>query len=168
MPRTLIIGYGNIYRADDGVAFYVINTLRRHLGQRQLPEGDTGLEELGADVDSLFLIQLVPELLDVVSGYNQVIFVDAHVDENIDALHIAQIAPVYNPSMLTHHMTPSTLMALLKTLYYREIASHIISIRGYNFDFHRNLSPHTKSLIEPAVKNILQLLSHRADRGENN
>ena len=46
MPRTLIIGFGNLDRADDGVAFYVINALRRRLGQKALSEEDTGLEEL--------------------------------------------------------------------------------------------------------------------------
>ena len=56
MSRTLVIGFGNIDRADDGVAFYVINALRRRLGQKPLSEEDTGLEELGAPIDSVFLV----------------------------------------------------------------------------------------------------------------
>lgn len=157
MTRTLVIGYGNIYRADDGVAYHVINALRRRLGHQTLPEGDSGMEELGGEVDSLFLSQLVPELLDLLSGYDRVIFVDAHVDESIDDLHCMQVVPEFTPSMLTHHMTPATLLALLKTLYHRELTGHIVSIRGYDFNFHRNLSSDTMSLIEPAVERILPL-----------
>jgi len=64
MHRSLIIGYGNIDRADDGVAYDVINALRRRLGQEILHEGDTGLEDLGRPIDSVFLSQLAPELME--------------------------------------------------------------------------------------------------------
>ena len=76
MSRTLVIGFGNIDRADDGAAFFVINALRRRLGQNPLNEDETGLEELGAKIDSVFLSQLTPELLETLAGYQQVIFVD--------------------------------------------------------------------------------------------
>ena len=77
--KTIIIGYGNIYRADDGVAFAIINELRRQLGQKLLEEGDTGLDELTGENDSIFLLQLVPEIMELLAGYNKIIFVDAHV-----------------------------------------------------------------------------------------
>ena len=44
--RTLIIGYGNIDRADDGVAYHVINALRRQWGMDILDGETTGLEAL--------------------------------------------------------------------------------------------------------------------------
>jgi Ni,Fe-hydrogenase maturation factor len=84
MPRTLIIGFGNLDRADDGVAFHVVNVVRQHLGQAQLPEDDTGLEGLGSAVDTIFLSQLTPELTDIMQDYSRILFVDAHVYENFD------------------------------------------------------------------------------------
>ena len=151
MSRTLVIGFGNIHRADDGVAFQVINALRRRLGQKALSEEDTGLENLGAPIDSVFLSQLAPELMDTLVEYRQVIFVDAHVYETLEDLHCAPVVPEYAPSTFTHHLTPAALLSLIKTLYGVEPAGYLISIRGYDFDFHRNLSPNTRALVESAA-----------------
>lgn len=159
MHRTLIIGFGSIDRGDDGVAYHVINALRQRLGQNMLGEDVTGLEELGRQTDSIFLVQLAPELLDVLAGYDHVVFVDAHVLENVDNLYCAPVFPEYAPATLTHHMNPAMILALLKALYRREPTGHLVSIRGYNFDFHRDLSPDTKALVEPAVDFILQSLN---------
>ena len=158
-PRTLVIGYGNIDRADDGVAFCVINALRRCLGQKTLSEDNTGLDELGAQVDSIFLVQLAPEIIDVLADYRQVIFVDAHVYEGADNLHCAPISPAYAPSTFTHHMTPAMILALLKLLHHEGPTGHLVSIRGYDFDFHRDLSADTKALVEPAVEYILRMVT---------
>ena len=87
--HTLIVGFGNLDRGDDGVAYYVVNAVRRRLVHTPLAEDATGLESLGARVDSVFLVQLVPELLDVLAGYDRVIFVDAHVYEGGDDLRCA-------------------------------------------------------------------------------
>jgi hydrogenase maturation protease len=156
MPRTLIIGYGNLDRADDGVAYFVINSLRRRLGQAALPEDNTGLEELGAQTDSIFLPQLVPELIDTLADYDQVIFVDAHVLEDVPDLFCTPVLPEYTPSAFTHHVTPAMLLALLHGLHHREPAAHILSIRGYEFDFHRGLSAVTRTVADQAVEHILR------------
>jgi hypothetical protein len=49
------------------------------------------------------------------------------------------------------------LLALLKAICNRVPTAHIISIRGYDFDFHRNLSADTEALVEKAVDHILLL-----------
>jgi hydrogenase maturation protease len=158
MSRTLVIGFGNIDRADDGVAFEVVNALRRRLGQNPLGTEETGLEELGAAVDSVFLSQLTPELMDVLCEFDGVIFVDAHVYENVEDLHCVPVAPEYAPSTFTHHLTPAALLSFLKTLYGAEPEAHLVSIRGRDFDFHRGLSEGAKSLVEPAVNCLLQIV----------
>ncbi|HYA43891.1 MAG TPA: hydrogenase maturation protease [Syntrophobacteraceae bacterium] len=157
--RTLVIGYGNIDRADDGIAFWVVNALRERLHQKKLSEGNTGLEELGQEVDSIFLVQLAPELTDVLPDYRQVIFVDSHVYEGIDNLYCTPVSAQFTPSTFTHHMTPTMLLALLKLLNQPEPFGHLVSIRGYDFDFHRGLSADTRSLVNPAVDYILHLVN---------
>ena len=159
MSRTLVIGFGNIDRADDGIAYYIINALRQHLGQELLSDDETGLEELGREIDSIFLGQLVPELLEVFTGYQQIIFVDAHVYDNVENLHCTPILPDYTSTTFTHHITPALLLAFFKTIYHREPIAHLVSIRGYDFDFHRDLSTDTSTLVGPAVEYILQLTS---------
>ena len=166
MHRSLVIGYGNIDRADDGVAYDVINALRRRLGQELLPEGDTRLEDLGRPIDSVFLSQLAPELMEVLTSYDRVIFVDAHVYENVEALHCCPVSPDAASLIFTHHMTPSTLLAMQMAIYNMEPEAHLVSLRGYDFDFHRGLSADTASLVEPAVEWIMQWLTDTAGQVE--
>ena len=156
MPRSLLIGFGNMDRADDGVALYVINAVRRRLGQASLPEDDTGLDSLGDGVDTVFLSQLTPELAEIMKDYDQILFIDAHVCEDADDLHCRPVRPEAAALTFTHHISPAMMLALLQALYQRQPAGYLVSIRGYDFDFHRNLSPHTQSLVEPAVDHILQ------------
>jgi hydrogenase maturation protease len=158
MARALVLGYGNIDRQDDGAAFTVINALRDWLGQRPLEAGETGLESLGQALDSAFVVQLGPELLDVLAGYDRVCFIDAHVQPDWADVHCASIEAEYRPSAFTHHMTPGMLLALLKALHHTEPHGLLISIRGHQFDFERSLTPATERLIAPAVDEILGLL----------
>jgi hydrogenase maturation protease len=159
MFRTLVIGYGNLDRQDDGVAYEVINALRRRLGQAALGGEEIQLEELGNQTDSIFVMQLAPELLDIVADYDRVIFVDAHVRPDLPDLHWAPVQPEYAPSTFTHHMTPAMLVALVRALYHREPDSYIVTIRGQAFDFGQGLSAATEALVEPAAEQILMLLA---------
>jgi hydrogenase maturation protease len=159
MDRTLVIGYGNLDRQDDGVAYKVINALRRRLGQAALGEEEIKAEELGNQTDSVFVMQLAPELLDLMAGYSQVIFVDAHVRADLPDVHWAPVQPEYAPSTFTHHMTPAMLLALSRTLYHREPAGYLLTIRGHTFDFGQGLSAATEALVEPAAEQILRLLT---------
>lgn len=159
MPHTLIVGYGNLDRSDDGIAHQVTNVLRRRLGQEALSEGDTGLEDLGVRADSIFLTQLVPDLIDTLVDHDQVIFVDAHVLEDVPDLHYTRVFPAYVPSPFTHHMTPEMLLALPQALHHLQPCAHVVSIRGHDFDFHRSLSAPTAEVVGSAVEHIRQLLT---------
>ncbi|MDA8123624.1 MAG: hydrogenase maturation protease [Deltaproteobacteria bacterium] len=159
LPRALIVGYGNIDRADDGIAFEVINTLRRHQSRAPLGDEDTGLEALGTEIDTVFLSQLTPELLETLRDYDHIIFVDAHVYPDIGTLHCRDILPEGAPSILIHHLTPEILLAFLKALYGRDPLGHLVSLRGYDFDFHRHLSAKAKRWSKQAVQYIEQWLS---------
>lgn len=158
MFRSLVIGFGNLDREDDGVAFGVINTLRQRLGQATLAEEEGEPAEPGNQIDSIFVMQLAPELLEPMAEYDQVIFVDAHVRTDLPDLQWAPVQPEYISSTFTHHMTPAMLLALVQMLYQREPVGYIVSIRGHTFDFRRGLSAASEALVEPAVEQILQLL----------
>jgi hydrogenase maturation protease len=158
MHRTIIIGYGNIDRSDDGVAYEVINLVRQYLGQKILEDGDTGLENLDGEIDSIFLPQLVPEIMELITGYEQIIFVDAHAGDDMEDLNCSKVTPLYVSSTFTHHLTPDALLAFLKTLYQHEPEAYIVSVRAHDFDFKRSFSPKTQSLLRPASDKIMKLL----------
>jgi hypothetical protein len=73
MPQTLVIGFGNLDRGDDGVAFEVVNLLRRQLGLKPLDAEETGLNDRGEDTDAVFVRQLVPELALDVGGCERLV-----------------------------------------------------------------------------------------------
>ncbi len=156
--RVLVIGFGNLDRQDDGVAYFVVNALRRRLGQGALAKDDTGLESLGSPTDSIFVTQLGPELLDTAAEYARLVFVDAHVREDVGPLHWEVVRPEYASATFTHHMTPALFMALLQALHQRQAAGYIVSVRGQSFDFERGLTAATQAWVEAAAEEILQLL----------
>ena len=119
VKRTLVIGFGNLDRADDGVAFHIINAFRRKMGQEPLPENETGLDALGSSVDSVFIGQLVPEMIELLDGYDRVVFIDAHVEPTLDELHCAVVLPDDAGLTFTHHISPATLLAFYEALYGR-------------------------------------------------
>jgi Ni,Fe-hydrogenase maturation factor len=62
VKRTLVIGFGNVYRRDDGVGFAVLNALRERLGRSPLGVDEDGYDSLQShdEVDTLLLHQPVP------------------------------------------------------------------------------------------------------------
>ncbi|MCX7817450.1 MAG: hydrogenase maturation protease [Syntrophales bacterium] len=156
--KVLIIGLGNIDRADDGVAWWIVNAIRKRLGLRPLGEYETGLEEMKGFVNAIFVHQLTPEILEDIIGYQKIIFVDAHTVPKESEVYVSSVTPSYESLLFSHHLTAPTLLAFLKDLYNEEPRAYIVSIRGHDFDFHRNLSPKTMQLLEPALAYIEQLL----------
>lgn len=159
MTRTLIVGYGNQDRQDDGAAYAVVNGLRSRLGQPPLPADETGLEALGGEVDSIFVLQLGPELLEVASGYGRVVFVDAHVRPDAPDVDVEPVRAEVATATFTHHMTPAMFLALLVALHRVRPQSYLVSIRGHAFDFERGLTAETAALVETTVNTLLALLS---------
>jgi len=154
MRRVLVIGYGNPYRRDDGVALAVVNGLRALQGRPPLEEGMDGLDDLGEGLDTLVLQQLTPELAEILVQYGEVIFVDAHMAEHRDLLREEALRPIAHPTIVSHHFHPETLLALARDLWGRVPRARLLSIRGHNFDFGTELSAETQRGSEQAVVRI--------------
>lgn len=157
---TLIIGYGNVDRQDDGLAWHVLADLWARLGRQPQPDPDEGfdLSTGGPYPHFLFTLQLTPELAELISSYDRVLFVDAHTGRVPEEIHLSEVNSEYQTSPFTHHMTPATCVALSSTLFGKGPSASLVSIRGYEFGFSRNLSPATAALIPTAVDQILDWL----------
>jgi hydrogenase maturation protease len=165
--RVLVVGYGSLERGDDGVGFDIIQSLRTRLGRVPLSENESGLDRLGAALDTVFLTQLLPQLVDVLVGYDRVIFVDAHVRADVPGLHCAEMQPGASGAASAHHLSPAILLALLERLRRKQIEATSVSVRAYELGFERGLSPRTRAGIEPAVDSILDLAGLSEDTGED-
>lgn len=154
MDRILIIGYGNADRQDDGVAWHILNGLAARLGRATDLEAGEGFQSLGASPDLLFQLQLVPELAETIAKYDRVCFIDAHTGNIVEDLHVESLEPGYQVSAFTHHMTPQTCLALAHSLYGHRPPAWLVSVRGYEFEFDRSLSPRTQQSADQAIELI--------------
>jgi Ni,Fe-hydrogenase maturation factor len=76
----------------------------------------------------------------------------------MEDLNCSPVSAQYISSSFTHHMTPSALLAFLKTMYQSEPQAHLVSIRGNDFDFKRTLSSKVQAFVQPAVDAILKVI----------
>ena len=77
--KTIILGFGNPDRGDDGVAWHVLAGIAQRFGQPFAYEGiEAGLVNLSEDTHLWFNLQLIPEVAEELAAYQQAIFIDAH------------------------------------------------------------------------------------------
>src|SRR5262249_4363142 len=91
MDRTLVIAYGNPLRSDDGVAWRAAKELKRILPN-------------SAQVISVR--QLTPELAELASGSDLVIFVDASSEGPPGSVLCQPLSPEPGKFHFSHHLTP--------------------------------------------------------------
>ncbi len=149
-----MIGYGNPSRQDDGVGLAAVNGLRLRMDQAPLEEGDDGFDDLGHDLDTLFLQQLSPELAETLIDYGHVVLVDAHFGIYPELVHRTELDPQVEAAIVSHHFKPGTLLALAQQLYGRAPTAELISVRGFAFDFTSELSPETAAGVAQVIEEL--------------
>ncbi len=159
MKRTLIIGYGNPDRQDDGVAWYILLQVAKTLGIQAPSTLEDPFPILPDKPEFLFVLQLVPEMGEMVSKYELVCFVDAHTGDIKEEVRVVEITPEYQHSAFTHHMTPQTCLEIARTVYGAKVEALLVSVRGYHFEFDDKLSPETEKLVPIAVDKIVHWLN---------
>jgi hydrogenase maturation protease len=157
-PRSLVLGYGNVDRGDDGLGFHVVNELAHRFGHPDVEPYSDFPDPLSDTVDVMFQRQLAPEMAEILSDYDQVIFVDAHTGIYEEEVRLAELEPGYVLSTLTHHLSPESLLAFTEVMSGRAPRGYLCSARGYSFDFSNELSERMKALAEEVLEQVLTLI----------
>ena len=154
MNQTLVLGYGNPDRQDDGVAWHVLHALAIRL---HLPAPDSYEEEFPPNdrLDFAFTLQLTPEMAEQIAPYERVCFVDAHTGSIAAEVQLVAVAAQFQQSPFTHHLTAQSLLSMCQSLYEKTPQAALLSIRGHQFEFERQLSAETAALVPEAVEKIL-------------
>jgi len=139
--KTLILGYGNDSRRDDGVGWFVIERLEA------LPLN--GVELLTAH-------QLEVDHAEVISRFDNVVFVDAAVPQSQKPITETVVQPRFQSHAVAHYLTPSDLVSLSDTLYGQVPRAALFSIRGIDFGFGTGLSSATEVWALEVVHRIEQ------------
>jgi hydrogenase maturation protease len=157
LSRTLVIGFGNPDRQDDGVAWHVLHALATRLN---LPAPDSYEDEFPRNelLDFAFHLQLTPEMAEEIAEYQRVCFVDAHTGSVPVEVQMVPVQSQFQHSPFTHHLTAQSLLSMCQAIYGKTPNSTLLSIRGYRFEFERELSPETSALVPQAVDLIQKWL----------
>lgn len=159
MPDTLIVGYGNVDRMDDGVAWHVLRALAAALGAPDPAALDEAPVLPGGQADCLFLLQLTPELAETLAQYRRVCFIDAHTGDLPADIQLQAIAPQFTTSPFTHHLPPESCLALAHALYGHAPEAVVASVRGEAFGFAQELSPVVAARVPILTRQILDWLA---------
>jgi hydrogenase maturation protease len=153
--KTLILGYGNTLRKDDGLGVYAALAL----ASLTLP----------ADVEVCTYQQLSPELSPILAQVDYAIFIDAALissGEQSGSIHTRVLQPrTTQPSGITHHFDPETLLAMAASLYGHAPQAMLFSVTAASFDLEEGLSPEVTTalpILVESIKNYLFTIPRRA------
>lgn len=149
--KRLIIAYGNRDREDDGAGWHVLEKITSVFGLRVPEFPGEWVETADGSLRFLYLFQLLPEMAEDICDYDQVIFIDAHNSEQLDDLLLLDAEPTSEHSAFTHHMGAGVLLSIAKTLTGNCPQAKMLTIRGFSFQFKRELSENTAKLVDKAV-----------------
>jgi hydrogenase maturation protease len=152
--NTLVIGYGNADRQDDGAGWHILKNLAFRI---DIATDDDPGEPIDIEhdiVDLHFTLQIYPEMAELISHYDRVCFVDAHTADIPEEIAWMNLDPEYEKSPLTHHMSPRTVLSIAATIYDRQPEAILVSVRGFSFQFERELSEKTARLAGKAADRI--------------
>jgi hydrogenase maturation protease len=154
MARVLIVAYGNPLRSDDGVAWRAADSLEGKLAS--------------SNVEILRTHQLTPEVAEISSRVEAVIFVDAASKDGASRpgeIREAPIVPIKETPSFSHHLSPGAVMALTRDLYGASPHASSVTLTGQCFDHGESLSPVIAATLPAFVARIeglvQQLLSSK-------
>ena len=122
---TLVLGYGNCLRRDDGAGPEVA----RRVEALALP----GVEVIEAH-------QLLPEHAEALSRARRAIFVDASVDEGLEEVRVRELRPSSDPSLAPHASDPESLLSLAALLFERAPEAWLVEIPASDLGIGEGLS----------------------------
>lgn len=142
---TLVIGYGNPLRGDDGLGWAVVDALQDRTG-----------------VTAVSTHQLLPELADRIAQAEKVVFVDATVEGEPGDIRVTAVFPQTIGTASTHQMSPGVLLSYVAELYGRCPPAHLITITGQDFGYTETLSPLLASKLPDILNNVCEICCRRA------
>ena len=134
MPTSLILGFGNPLRSDDGVGSKAAAALEPELSSQELLV--------------IAAHQLTPEMAESVARSSRVLFLDAThtgVPGEIRCQRICREKvrrdPEFQPVNVSHDLAPSALLELAVRYFHAEPDAWLLTVTGDNFALGESFSP---------------------------
>ncbi|QQE63601.1 hypothetical protein GFS31_02680 [Leptolyngbya sp. BL0902] len=127
--KTLVIGYGNTLRGDDGVGYRVAEAIETWDW---------------ANVEAYPCHQLTPDLAALLAEQDRVFFVDASQPQNPPSplvLTRLDLKTAASPTFTGHHSTPMDLLILTQQLYGQSPLAYTLLLPTWAMGYGEDLSP---------------------------
>ena len=145
MLRLLIVCIGNPLRSDDGIAWRV----GQELSSEKMPDG----------VQVIATHQLTPEISELASQAEKILFVDAADDGPPGNIKCERIGPGATPLRHSHKLSPEEVLAFCQHLYSRSPAAHLLTIAGESFEPGVSLTPAVSVAADELRKRIRDFIA---------
>jgi hydrogenase maturation protease len=146
-PRILVIGYGNPMRGDDGVGWVASQKLAEQVDCEH--------------VACIAVHQLTPELSDLISRVELVIFIDAAEGATPGSITCSAVEPVCGESQraMTHHMSPQGLLIMAQRIFGHQPRAVLFAVGGEDFGHKEELSDTVEAACEVLVGQIRETIA---------
>ena len=143
---SLVVGYGNPLRGDDGVGWVIAGRLVT--------------DPRFARTEVLQRHQLTPELAFEISRANLVVLVDARSGAPAGSVAIDRVDPTgASGTTWSHHLGPATLVGLANELYGRAAEVHVVSVGVGSLEVGEGLTPAVEAALPDAIDSIADLVA---------
>jgi hydrogenase maturation protease len=143
---TLIVGYGNALRSDDGLGWHAATLLA----------DDPRLA--GAQVQ--WQHQLTPELAADIGKASLVVLIDVNVEDEPGAISVRRLdATPGTESAWSHHVEPAALLALAHELWNASPPAYVVSVGAASLDVGDRLTPAVEAALPAVVEAVLAIVA---------
>lgn len=132
--KILALGIGNTGRQDDGLGWLFLDFLK--------------VQNTTFDIEYRYQLQI--EDAELLSGYDEVIFVDATKEETNAGFFLKPCQASDKYSFSTHALVPEAILYLTNKLYDHNPQSSIFGIQGYEWELKIGLSKKANENLDKA------------------
>ena len=147
-PRSLVIGFGNPLRSDDGIGWRIARELRSRLD--------------ASKTEVIECHQLAPDLADTIHAAALIIFVDAAMDGvpgEVRHRRIVALPAEDSSTAFSHGLTPDALLSLAANLYAKVPEAHLFTVSGRTFGYGESFSPEVTLAMPVVMAKVEDLLN---------
>ncbi len=134
--KTLLVGIGNIGREDDGLGWLFLDKIS---------------ELFPGYFDVEYRYQLQVEDAEMLSHYQQVVFVDAHAGLQNKAFVWQKCLPEAPETFTSHELEPGAVYYLTNTIYKKYPDAYVLGIAGKSFELKIGLTDFAKVNLQKAL-----------------
>jgi hydrogenase maturation protease len=146
MSGILIIGYGNLLRGDDAAGIVAARELEKYF------RDDDDVEVIAAQ-------ELMPEMVELVSRSNFVLFLDASSDENPGSISCLPLEAEDDTCRLTHHLSPAVLLKAAQEIYGETPTAVSLTLAGWSFNLNHELSSQACERLPELIRQAKEIVA---------